>query len=81
VIFGSGASGNATPVATISGPLTTIVSPSGVGIDPTGGFWVSDASANQLLKFATNATGNAAPIASISGPATGLSDPQQLTVR
>ena len=80
-IYANGASGNVAPVAAISGSNTLLLSPSGVGIDPSGGFWISDALANQLLKFATNANGNVAPIASISGGATGLGDPQQLTIR
>jgi hypothetical protein len=80
LIFASGASGNAAPVAQLIGASTGFLDPSGVAIDPGGGFWVSDAFANSLSKFASSANGNVAPLVSIAGPATGLADAQHMAI-
>jgi len=80
LVFASGASGNVAPVAQLVGATTGLLTPSGVAIDPGGGYWISDASANTLSKFAPAANGNVAPLVTIGGSATGLGDAQQLTI-
>ncbi len=80
LVFASGASGNVAPVAQLIGAATGLQNPSGVGIDPSGAFWISDAFSNSLSKFAANANGNVAPLVTISGAATGLSDAQKMTI-
>jgi len=81
LVFASGASGNATPVAVISGANTGLMDPSGVAVDTSGNIWVSDAAANAIYRFASTANGNVAPTATYSGALTTLSDPQSLQLR
>jgi sugar lactone lactonase YvrE len=80
LVFANGANGNVAPVARLVGAATGLLTPSGVAIDPGGGYWISDASANTVSKFAPAANGNVAPLVTIGGSATGLGDAQQLTI-
>jgi hypothetical protein len=71
-VFSAGATGNATPLATISGSNTTFNNVNGISLDAAGKIYVG----NQLVidVFAANPVGalNQAPIASISGSNTGI---------
>jgi hypothetical protein len=73
--FSLSATGNATPIATLSGALTGLNGVSGLAFDPLGELWVSSSNNDALEQFAPGATGNVAPTRTISGPNTGLVTP------
>jgi len=83
-VFAPGASGDAPPLRTISGPATELQAPSALSLDRAGNLYVVDSygvssgcsSPTQgcwtVNVYAPGASGNAAPIRSIRGPATKL---------
>ena len=66
VAFAKGASGNATPVRTISGSNTGLERPFAIAFDSNGRLLVADENAGVLV-FASGANGNVAPVATITG--------------
>jgi hypothetical protein len=78
--YAPGAHGNATPIATITGPNTGLDAPVGLAVNASGDLFVANADGNTVTEYAPGAHGNAAPIATISGPNTGLRQPEYLIV-
>jgi hypothetical protein len=68
IVFAKGASGDATPLATITG----ISYATGVVADSKDHIYVADFSGNSIKEFAGNANGNATPIRTIQGADTTL---------
>ena len=77
LIFAAGASGNATPTATIAGDNTGLASPVGIALDGAGNIYVT--SGNSIMVYAAGASGNATPTATIAGGNTGLNVPELIT--
>jgi hypothetical protein len=77
--YARGATGAATPRATIVGPATGLSSPTGVAVDPKGDVFVSDAGNNSVTEYTATATDDAAPIATIAGARTGLDAPSSIS--
>jgi hypothetical protein len=73
--FALGASGNATPVATLAGPQTTLDAPAGITFDPMGRLHVANAYANAVDVFAAGASGNVTPVGILAGAQADLTDP------
>jgi sugar lactone lactonase YvrE len=78
--FALTASGNAAPIATLSGALTGLNGVSGLAFDPVGELWVSSSNNDAIEQFAPGATGNVAPARVITGPNTGLVTPAQVAL-
>jgi len=81
-IYAAGSTGNTAPIATISGPSTGLVGPSGIAGDFSGNIYVTDSSAAKVFVYPPLGIlpsqpnyPNVAPRATISGPSTGLSAP------
>jgi hypothetical protein len=74
LVFGSTASGNATPVQDI----TSVAHPTGVTTDSSGNIYVSVPNDNSIRVFSPGATGNATPTTVIKGSSTNISNPKQL---
>ena len=70
--YADGASGDAAPVLTLSGPATGLSGPSGVIADTNGNVFVTNAAANSITEYAPELTGNATPTATITGSLTRL---------
>jgi hypothetical protein len=79
-VFSSSASGNATPIRTISGSQTGLEGPEAIVVDARGSTYVADAVADKILVFPPGANGNIAPIQVIGGAQTGISLPVNLTL-
>jgi hypothetical protein len=80
LIFAAGASGNATPTATIAGGNTGLDFPYGVAHDGAGNIYATNSGSSGLgsssiTVYAAGANGDAAPIATIRGSNTGLNYP------
>ena len=79
-VYGPIATGNATPIRTITGVLTGLVNPQGVIVDSAGNLYVANAGAlsvpDSITVYDPTATGNVAPINTISGTNTRLASPQ-----
>src|SRR5437762_10014084 len=73
--YAAGASGNATPTATIAGGNTGLSLPFGIALDGAGNTRVTNFSANSITLYAAGASGNATPTATIAGDNTGLNEP------
>jgi virginiamycin B lyase len=69
--YGAGASGNATPLASIT-PTNTISQVDGIAIDNLGNIYVADIPDQAIYVYAYGATGSVSPIRTISGALTGL---------
>src|SRR2546427_8678105 len=76
-VYAAGASGNATPTATIAGDNTGLFGPVGIALDGAGNIYVT--SGNSIMVYAAGASGNAPPTATISGSNTGLGTPTLIT--
>src|SRR6266850_537929 len=74
-VYAAGASGNATPTATIAGGNTGLSSPFGIALDGAGNIYVANIGNNSITVYPAGASGNATPTATIAGGNTGLSDP------
>jgi len=78
-VYAPGASGNATPTATIGGGSTGLVNPVGIAVDGAGNIYVANSAKNTVTVYAAGASGNATPTATIAGGNTGLSGPFFIT--
>jgi len=74
-VYAAGASGNATPTATIAGGNTGLNVPFGIALDGAGNIYVANNGANNIIVFAAGASGDATPTATIAGGNTGLTGP------
>jgi len=72
-VYAAGASGNATPTATIAGGNTGLLFPFGVALDRAGNIYVS--TSNRINVYAAGASGNATPTTTIEGGNTGFRNP------
>src|SRR5438093_1944356 len=72
-VYAPGASGNATPTATIAGVATGLSFPFGIARDGAGNIYVTNR--GSITIYAAGASGNAPPTATIAGFGTGLSLP------
>src|SRR3989454_9260542 len=81
-IYPAGATGNATPTATIAGSSTGLSVPTGIAVDPAGRLYVTNimGNNNSITIYAAGATGDATPIATIAGSNTGLRSTAALAV-
>jgi len=81
-VYDAGATGNATPIATIKGASTLLNQPIGIALDPAGRIYVaSSGNTNaqyRITVYAADANGDVAPVATLSGANTGLSAPSFL---
>jgi sugar lactone lactonase YvrE len=81
-VYAAGATGNAAPVATISGP--GVYGPGGIALDRAGRLYVANSGWTGgdgfLTVYAPGATGSATPTATIAGTSTGLARPTALAV-
>src|SRR5260370_19643325 len=81
-VYAAGATGNATPIATIAGSNTGLTSPQGIAVDAAGRLYVANiANPYTITIYASGATGNATPAATIAGSNTGLSQPEGIVLR
>jgi sugar lactone lactonase YvrE len=71
-VYTPGAAGNASPIATISGNLTTLINPNGIALDSCGTIYVTDVDTASVVEFASGSNGNVLPIRVISGVDTEL---------
>jgi sugar lactone lactonase YvrE len=82
--FAPGASGNAAPVATISGPATGLSGANGLAVSSSRVVYTTDTAAQgqgSILEYSpAGGQGNQAPLTTISGPATGLTSPEGITL-
>ena len=80
-VYAAGATGNATPTATITGSNARLQVAEGIALDAAGRLYVTNtlntgfSSYNAIMVYSAGATGNAAPVDSIVGDKTGLSTP------
>src|SRR5438552_2375633 len=74
-VYAPGASGNATPTASIAGGNTGLSFPVGIALDGAGNIYVTDVSGNSVTVYAPGASGNTTPTATIAGGNTGLGRP------
>jgi hypothetical protein len=74
-VFAAGASGNATPTATITGGNTGLNGPFGIARDGAGNLYVVNDGNNSITVYAAGASVNATPTATIAGGNTGLNGP------
>jgi len=74
-VYAAGASGNATPTATIAGGNTGLDGPAGIALDGAGNIYVANNNGNSITVYAAGASGNATPVATIAGGNTGLGGP------
>jgi sugar lactone lactonase YvrE len=75
LVFAPDASGNESPIRTISGSLTGLGGPRQIIFDASGNLWVANRTANTITAYAPGASGNVAPFVKIAGSATGLNNP------
>ena len=79
-VYAPGASGNASPVATIQGSNTGLGTPQDIAVDAQGRVYVANGGGGSVTVYAPGANGNVSPIASISGSNTGLTEPIGIAV-
>jgi sugar lactone lactonase YvrE len=77
-VFAAGASGNATPTATIAGGNTGLDEPVGIAVDGAGNIYVANQRGG-ITVYAAGASGDVTPMPTITGPNTGLNNPVRLT--
>jgi sugar lactone lactonase YvrE/cell division septation protein DedD len=79
-----------TPIATISGSNTGLISPYGIAFDSSGNIYVADDGAPDayptpifpsVFVYSAGSTGNVAPTSTISGPLTELGEPQFIAIQ
>ena len=73
-VYAAGATGNISPIATISGNRTVLDFPEGIALDDSGAIYVANSSTG-ITVYRAGTTGNAAPSAVINGLNTGLTHP------
>ncbi len=74
-VYAPGASGNATPTATIAGGSTGLVGPAGIALDGAGNIYVANQFVNSITVYAAGASGNATPMATIGSLSRALDHP------
>src|SRR6267143_3182572 len=79
-VYAAGASGNATPTATIAGGNTGWYNPAGIALDGAGNIYVANDGGSSITVHAAGASGNVTPMATIAGANTGLSFPYGIAV-
>ena len=80
-VYGRVASGDAAPLRILAGPLTGLVGPRSVAVDPVHDeLVVTNATTGTLTVHARAAGGNLAPLRTLAGPATGLLGPESALV-
>jgi len=79
-VYSAGASGNATPTATIAGGNTGLNFPNGVALDGAGNIYAINDLGSSITVYAAGASGNAPPTATIAGGNTGLGRPQGIAL-
>jgi hypothetical protein len=79
-IYAPGASGDALPIASISGPHTQLNEPFDVKLDAQGNIYVANTNGHSITKYVAGATGDATPIATIAGPNSELGSPTALAL-
>jgi streptogramin lyase len=78
--YSTDATGDASPVLTLSGANTGLSRPQGVLADVAGDVFVANPGNNSITEYAPEVTGNVAPVATIAGPQTLLNQPQDVAV-
>src|SRR5438445_7401690 len=73
-VYAAGASGDATPTATITGFNTGLSAPFGIALDGAGNLYVANVTGS-ITVYAAGTSGDATPTATIAGGNTGLSAP------
>src|SRR5437773_2249047 len=79
-VYAAGASGNATPTATIAGGNTGLNNPAGIALDGAGNIYVANDGGNSITVHAAGSSGNVTPMATIAGGNTGLNNPYGIAV-
>jgi len=93
-VYAAGATGNAAPLATISGSATLLNDPHGLALDAAGNIYVANlpppagapagaagpGPSGSVLVFAAGSTGNVAPKTTITGSSTLLSRPNGISL-
>jgi DNA-binding beta-propeller fold protein YncE len=81
-VYAPGTNGNASPIATITGPNTKLRSPVGIAVDVDGTIFVTNVEGdfNSVTAYAPGANGDVPPIAVIQGSHTGLLHPSGIAV-
>ena len=74
------ANGDVAPSQTISGSLTGLSRPVGIGVDAAGDLLVANAGGASITVYGPNQSGNVAPLRTISGSSTLLSGPTGVDV-
>ena len=77
--FSATATGDASPIATLTGGNLDVGVPSGLAVDGTGRLYVAKNGISTIAIYAPGASGSDAPVDSIAGPGTGLSSPAYIT--
>ncbi len=80
--FSPGKSGNAKPIATITGTNTGLDLPDNVALDGVGNIYVTNSGqvVDSVTEYAPESNGNVLPIATISGAQTGLAGPTGIVI-
>ena len=74
-VYAEGATGDATPIQTISGSHTGLVYPIDVAVDASRDIYAANNVNSSVTVYSAGATGNVAPIQTIAGSMTGLYHP------
>ena len=78
--YRAGATGDVTPIATLSGANTGLRDPEGIAIDSSGNVLVANFNGNSVTIYAAGGNGNVSPALVISGAKTGLAEPTGLAL-
>jgi sugar lactone lactonase YvrE len=79
-VYAAGATGNATPIQTISGANTGLDEPNGLALDSNNNIYVANEDSSTVTVYAATATGNVAPTTTIGGAATGIEYPHAVAL-
>jgi len=79
-VYGMGASGNVSPIRTISGSHTGLDGPADIAVDRNQNIYVTDPPAEYVTVYGSGASGNVFPTQVIGGPKTLLSVPAGIAV-
>ncbi|HUO06367.1 MAG TPA: choice-of-anchor D domain-containing protein [Candidatus Binataceae bacterium] len=74
-VYRGGSSGDAAPIANISGTATGLRDPEGLAIDSSGNLYAANFNGNSVTVYSAGSSGNAAPIATIGGKGAKLAEP------
>ncbi|MGB8909894.1 MAG: NHL repeat-containing protein [Candidatus Cybelea sp.] len=74
-VYAEGATGDATPIQTISGSYTGLAYPIDVAVDASRDIYVANNRNSTATVYSAGTTGNVAPIQTIAGSMTGVFDP------